>query len=69
MDSQTVVAKDKLITDFKAVMANAEALLHATANQAGEKVTVARGRGQGKAAVGARRAGSRKNDCDEPDPG
>ena len=46
MDTQTVVAKDKLITDFKAVMADAEELLHATANQAGEKVTVARGRVQ-----------------------
>ena len=46
MDSQTVVAKDKLITDFKAVMADTEELLQATANQAGEKVTVARGRVQ-----------------------
>jgi ElaB/YqjD/DUF883 family membrane-anchored ribosome-binding protein len=46
MDTQTVAAKDKLITDFKAVMADAEELLHATANQAGEKVTAARGRVQ-----------------------
>lgn len=44
MDTQTVAAKDKLITDFKAVVADAEELLHATANQAGEKVTAARGR-------------------------
>ena len=46
MDTQIVVAKDKLITDFKAVMADTEELLQATANQAGEKVTVARGRVQ-----------------------
>jgi ElaB/YqjD/DUF883 family membrane-anchored ribosome-binding protein len=46
MDTQTVAAKDKLITDFKAVMADAEELVHATASQAGEKVTAARGRVQ-----------------------
>jgi ElaB/YqjD/DUF883 family membrane-anchored ribosome-binding protein len=46
MDTQTITAKDKLITDFKAVMADAEELLHSTANQAGEKVTAARGRVQ-----------------------
>jgi len=44
MDTQTVAAKDKLITDFKTVMTDTEELLHATANQAGEKVTAARGR-------------------------
>jgi len=36
------------MTDFKAVMADAEELLSATANQAGEKVTAARGRVQEK---------------------
>jgi len=46
MATETVAAKDKLITDFKAVMADAEELLHATANQAGEKVTAVRGRVQ-----------------------
>ena len=46
MDIQTVVAKDKVISDFKAVMADAEELLHATADQAGEKVKTARGRVQ-----------------------
>lgn len=46
MDTQTVAAKDKLMTDFKAVLADTEELLHATANQAGEKVTAARGRVQ-----------------------
>ena len=46
MDTQTIAAKDKLITDFKAVVVDAEELLHATANQAGEKVTAARGRVQ-----------------------
>lgn len=46
MATETVAAKDKLITDFKAVMADAEELLNATANQAGEKVTAVRGRVQ-----------------------
>jgi len=46
MDTQIVTAKDKLVTDFKAVMADTEELLQATANQAGEKVTTARGRVQ-----------------------
>lgn len=36
------VAKDKLITDFKAVVEDAEELLKATAGQAGEKVAIAR---------------------------
>lgn len=44
MDTQTAAAKDKLIADFKAVMADTDELLHATANQAGEKITAARGR-------------------------
>ncbi len=46
MDTQTSAAKDKLVTDFKAMVVDAEELLHATANQAGEKVTAARGRVQ-----------------------
>jgi ElaB/YqjD/DUF883 family membrane-anchored ribosome-binding protein len=37
-------SKDKLIADFKIVVADAEELLRATAGQAGEKVTAARGR-------------------------
>ena len=46
MDIQTVVAKDKVISDFKAVIYDTEELLHATADQAGEKVKIARGRVQ-----------------------
>ena len=38
------VSKDKLIQDFRTVIADAEELLKATANQAGEKVAVARER-------------------------
>jgi len=34
--------KDRLITDVHAVLADAEELLHATANQGGEKVTAIR---------------------------
>ena len=55
MDTQIVTAKDKLVTDFKAVMADTEELLQATANQAGEKVTTARGRVQERLRPGARR--------------
>ncbi len=40
----TAVSKDKLAQDMKAVIADAEELLRATANQAGEKVTAARER-------------------------
>jgi ElaB/YqjD/DUF883 family membrane-anchored ribosome-binding protein len=39
-------SKDKLMADFRAVILDAEELLHATANQAGEKVSAARGRVQ-----------------------
>ena len=46
MTTETVAAKEKLITDFKAVVGDAEELLQATANQAGEKVTAVRGRVQ-----------------------
>jgi ElaB/YqjD/DUF883 family membrane-anchored ribosome-binding protein len=41
---ETVVAKDKLVADFKAVVADAEELLKATANQTGERAQVARAR-------------------------
>jgi ElaB/YqjD/DUF883 family membrane-anchored ribosome-binding protein len=42
MDSNTIVTKDKLARDMKVVIADAEELLRATANQAGEKIAVAR---------------------------
>jgi len=38
------VTKEKLVADFKVVVADAEALLKATANDAGEKVVAARDR-------------------------
>ncbi|MDP3482791.1 MAG: DUF883 family protein [Sulfuricella sp.] len=38
------VSKEKLVADFKVVVADAEALLRATANDAGEKVVAARDR-------------------------
>ncbi|HWQ37197.1 MAG TPA: DUF883 family protein [Burkholderiales bacterium] len=44
MDADVNTPKDKLVADFKAVIRDAEELLQATANQAGEKVTAARGR-------------------------
>jgi ElaB/YqjD/DUF883 family membrane-anchored ribosome-binding protein len=46
MQSEMAASKDKLMADFRAVIVDAEELLHATANQAGEKVTAARGRVQ-----------------------
>jgi ElaB/YqjD/DUF883 family membrane-anchored ribosome-binding protein len=44
MSQMTDVSKDKLIADFRVVVADAEELLRATAGQAGEKVAAARGR-------------------------
>jgi ElaB/YqjD/DUF883 family membrane-anchored ribosome-binding protein len=38
------VSRDKLVQDFKLVIADAEELLRATASQAGEKVSAARER-------------------------
>jgi ElaB/YqjD/DUF883 family membrane-anchored ribosome-binding protein len=46
MNREMTASKDKLMTDFKAVIHDAEELLQATASQAGEKVTAARGRVQ-----------------------
>ena len=44
MSSEAIESKDKLVQDFRAVVADAEELLKATASQAGEKVAVARER-------------------------
>ena len=44
MNTNTPVSKDKLIQDLKAVVSDAEELLRATANQAGEKISAARER-------------------------
>ena len=44
MSTEANVSKDKLVQDFRSVVADAEELLRATANQAGEKVAVARER-------------------------
>lgn len=40
------VTKEQLITDFKVVVADAEALLQATANQGGEKLAVVRAKAE-----------------------
>ena len=42
--SNTTVAKDKLVSDLKLIVADTEELLRATAGQAGEKVAELRGR-------------------------
>ena len=44
MSVEAIVSKDKLVQDFKVVVADAEELLKATASTAGEKVAVARER-------------------------
>ncbi len=46
MTEMTDVTKEKLIADFKVVVADAEELLRATAGQAGDKVAEIRGRAQ-----------------------
>ena len=42
VDEAADISKGKLVADFKVVVADAESLLRATANDAGEKVTAAR---------------------------
>ena len=42
MTTDNAVTKEKLVQDFRVVVADAEELLRATASQAGEKVAVAR---------------------------
>lgn len=44
MDYDDVITKDKLVSDLKVVISDAEELLRATASQAGEKVNAARER-------------------------
>lgn len=44
MDTEAPISKDKLVQDLRVVMTDAEELLRATANQAGEKVAAARER-------------------------
>ena len=46
MSTEASVSTDKLVQDFKIVVADAEELLRATAGQAGEKVSAARDRVQ-----------------------
>ncbi len=50
MTEMTDVSKEKLISDFKVVVADAEELLRATANQAGDKATELRSKIQGRLA-------------------
>lgn len=47
VESNDAVTKEKLITDFKVVIADAEELLKATAQDAGEKAVSARARIEG----------------------
>ena len=51
MSDMTTVSKEKLITDFKIVIADAEELLRATAGQAGDKIAEIRARTQDRLAA------------------
>ena len=44
MEADDVVTKEKLVSDLKVVISDAEELLRATAGQAGEKIAAARAR-------------------------
>ncbi len=46
MNATTDVAKEKLVKDFRAVVADTEELLKATASQTGDKVAAARARAE-----------------------
>lgn len=46
MDEMAQVSRDKLVSDFRVVVADAEELLRLTANQAGDKVAELRARVQ-----------------------
>ena len=46
MEERSDVTKDQLIADFKVVVADAEALLKATANQGGEKLSEIRAKAE-----------------------
>jgi ElaB/YqjD/DUF883 family membrane-anchored ribosome-binding protein len=46
MESQNDITTDKLASDLRTIITDAEELLRATANQAGEKVAAARARVQ-----------------------
>ncbi|MBI3898882.1 MAG: DUF883 domain-containing protein [Gammaproteobacteria bacterium] len=49
--TQTEAAREKLVKDFRAVVADTEELLRATATQTGEKVTAVRARVEERLAV------------------
>ena len=44
METDDLVTKDKLVSDLRIVISDAEELLRATAGQAGEKIAAARSR-------------------------
>jgi ElaB/YqjD/DUF883 family membrane-anchored ribosome-binding protein len=46
MTTETQVARDQLIADFKAVIHDAEELIKATSNQTGDKIAAVRGRAE-----------------------
>lgn len=61
MDQTETVSRDKLVSDLKVVINDAEELLRATAGQAGEKVAAARARAE----EGLDRARARLRDLED----
>lgn len=63
MSRKAEVTTDKLVKDLQTVIEDAEALLKATANQAGEKVQEARARAQESLGAARERLESMKDDA------
>jgi ElaB/YqjD/DUF883 family membrane-anchored ribosome-binding protein len=57
MEQTEAVTRDKLIADLKAVISDADALIRATAGQAGEKISVARAKAEQGLKVARERLG------------
>lgn len=63
--TQTEAAKGKLVRNFRAVVADTEELLKATANQTGEKVTAVRARVEESLAVSKKQLGELERNIEE----
>lgn len=63
--TQTEAAKERLVKDFRAVVADTEELLKATANQTGEKVSAVRARVEESIAASKKQLGELEQDIEE----
>lgn len=62
--TQTEAAKERLVKDFRAVVADTEELLKATANQTGEKVSAVRARVEERIAASKKQLGELEQDIE-----